>query len=136
MIENILVFLFLTYVNPADPSGNTMYPSGVKDCDKFYFNSPPAASKTPNLVLSMPVYDAENKIIPPGIYETKLSQDTGQILLIQSQEIKAKLPIMQIATLDKTYLIPTVNVKKLSSKHILIILKMDNTEIFSTLYAP
>ncbi|EKE04726.1 MAG: hypothetical protein ACD_20C00015G0003 [uncultured bacterium] len=136
MIESLIIFAFLTFTSLADPTGQTLYPSGVKECDDLHFNFPPHASKRPNLVLSTPVYDGENKLIPQGIYEAEFSEETGQILLLQSKEIKAKLPVMQVLTTDREYQIPTIKAKNLSSKHVLIIYKYGYSEIQSTLSTP
>ncbi|OGH96741.1 MAG: hypothetical protein A2104_10265 [Candidatus Melainabacteria bacterium GWF2_32_7] len=136
MLESLIIFTFLSFVEPIDPTGKTLYPSGIKECDDLHYDLPPHASKNPNLALSTPIYDAENKLIPPGIYEAELSETTGQILLLQSKEIKAKLPIMQSISTNHRYQIPIIKAKTLSSKHVLIIYKYENTEIQSTLSTP
>lgn len=136
MIESLLISAILTFVNPADPSGKTMYPSGVKDCDNFYYQHPPYASKNPNLVLPYQVYDGENNLIQPGIYESIISTNSSLILLVQSGEIKARLPVSNVTNLPVKRFIPVIEAKKLSSGHVQVIYKVNDAEIYSILATP
>ncbi|MFH0703309.1 MAG: hypothetical protein V2B14_07245 [bacterium] len=124
MIENIIAILIINYINPADPS--TIYPSGAKECDK-YFNLP-EPSKSPLLRLNIPIYDKDNNLIEPGIYEAELIEKDNLIILLKSREIIAKLPVAQIINLAQKNFIPTVNIQILDSKRVLIIYKNGNIE--------
>lgn len=133
MIETVLTIILLSFINPADPTGKTMYPSGIKDVDNFVFSAPPS-SKYPDLVLSMPIYDEENTQVQPGIYEVRLSENKDKILLLQSLEIKAKFPIVQAVKLEKKCLVPTVSFKTMGANQAFIIYKYDDIEIYAFLY--
>jgi hypothetical protein len=136
MFEEILVLLLINFINPADSAGGTMYPSGIKECDKLHYNFPPEATKAANLVLSMPVYDGNNILVPPGIYEAIIVNNNNEIILMQSNEIKGKLPVGQTVKMPQKCYIPTISAKKLSPNHILVIYKNDDIEAYSTLLAP
>ncbi len=120
----------LAYFNPADPAGKSMYPSGVKEIDKFYYEAYPT-SKKPVLKLNVPVYGLKHRGIEPGIYEAILTSDKKSILLFQSNKLKAQLPVTKIITLSQKCYIPKIDTQRLSSDQILIVYKIENFEIQS-----
>jgi hypothetical protein len=135
MIESALITIFLTFVNPADPSGTTMYSSLTGDMEYDYFNNLPD-SKNPNLVLPISVYDNDKNLIAPSIYETVYSKAERCLYLIESGAVKAKLPVDKVRILDKDYKIPSVKVEIIGSHKIFVIYRDGNIETNSMLDTP
>lgn len=111
---DILAVLILGFSNPADPTGTTMYPSGIKDADQTFFNSPPA-TKQPVLHLQLAIIDSNESLIPTGLYECELDDLGGYIYLTQSKEVKAVLKLSSLFKTDKSKKIPVVYFKMLST---------------------
>lgn len=92
MLFELLVSLMIGEINPSDFTGKTIYPSGIKDCDKDILALP--ASISPVLKLPMPIFDKTKNVIKPGIYQVKLIDKL--LILSEGDKIIAKLPALKI----------------------------------------
>ena len=81
MLSEILLIAAAGIYNPMDMSGNLMYPSGEKECDKYYNYAPPKSKKAA-FVSALYFYDDENDLLEAGFYLAKLSEDNtkGQLV--------------------------------------------------------
>ncbi len=86
--------LLIAFLNTADPSGKTIYPSGVKDNGNYIFNAPPA-SIYPLLNIIDPIVLCDGRTIPKGIYAVKPSIDEKSLLFIDGHNIVFELPIIE-----------------------------------------
>ncbi|MFA6989673.1 MAG: hypothetical protein WC197_06355 [Candidatus Gastranaerophilaceae bacterium] len=131
MIINLATCCMLAFLNPADPSGKTIYPSGIKDADSKIFSAP-KSTKLPILTLSVNIKDKNENIVPPGFYKASISQDDKYILLFQNNYIAGVLKINNLKHLDKNVAMNSVVVKFYNKKSVLIIVKQDNKEAESS----
>jgi hypothetical protein len=127
MIINLATCCMLAILNPADPSGKTIYPSGIKDADSKIFGAP-ESTKLPILTLGVNIKDKNDNIVPPGFYKASISQDNKYILLFQNNYIAGVLKIDNIKALDKKAVINSIIVKPYKTDFALIIIKQDNKE--------
>lgn len=95
MLDLLIAGILIADMNPADFSGKTMYPSGVKDFDKHIFHAPPE-SPYPILNLYRYFIDGNGKMVEAGMYMTVISEDEKNILLYQGGEHKGTFPINEI----------------------------------------
>lgn len=98
MIETLLLSASLAFINPADPSLSTIYPSGVKDADKKIFSAPPEA-KEPLLRIGTPLKNADGYIIQPGCYLVKPVGDE-KLEFYQSGNLVFELPVIENTFVD------------------------------------
>lgn len=77
---------------------NPSYPSGVYDYQDPVYDFPYAERDYPIALLADPIYDNDGDHLPVGYYLIALSKDQKFLLLIQSNAVKAKVPV---ATLTK-----------------------------------
>lgn len=128
MLEIIIAIMVVGFVNPSDPTGKTMYPSGIKEADQYL---DPRLPKTPRplLVLGREIYDVNGEIIPRGRYELALSEDKAFMYLIQIDKIVAKFPVLQIKQqINKKYSVPVSETEIFNGSNMLIIYKHDDIE--------
>lgn len=70
-----------------------LYPqinSGILEHQKFPYN---ADTKYPVLRMPFNIYDADGNILPHGMYQIVLDYDRNYLLFVQSNEIKARVPV-------------------------------------------
>ena len=70
--------------------------SGVSFDSKGYIKYSLAESDYPTLIIVDPIYDDEDNVIKPGYYELALSDDERFLLLIQSKEAVAVIPVFKV----------------------------------------
>ncbi|MEI8377635.1 MAG: hypothetical protein WCF95_03765 [bacterium] len=85
LFESCVLATTLAFINPADPSGKTIYPSGIKDNGNFIFSAPPV-SAYPILTIGSQIKLEDDYIIQPGNYCVKPSVDETQIIIIEGFE--------------------------------------------------
>lgn len=93
-LESCILCSALAFLNPADPSGTTIYPSGIKDDEDFVFSAPPTATY-PLLELCAPIKLPNGMIIPKGTYAVKPSKDEKKLFLTQGHELILDIPIIE-----------------------------------------
>lgn len=86
--------LLIAFLNPADPSGTTIYPSGIKDDGDYVYSAPPVANY-PLINIIDPIIFTQGKILPVGIFAVKPSQDEKTLLFIEGYDVVAELPIVE-----------------------------------------
>lgn len=84
--------------NPELTFPNPSYPSGIYSYQEPVYDFPYEERDYPILSLANPIYDNEGNYLPVGYYLIALSKDNQFLLFIQSNIIKAKIPV---ATLTK-----------------------------------
>jgi len=124
MFFELLVSLLICDVNPADPTGKTIYPSGIHDCDEGFMSLP--SSKCPVLKISVPIIDMDGKIVYPGMYGAMLNKK--QIFLIQSGEIKAVLSVTVTKSLPQQSILTEAKAVILDSEYVLVTFKENLSE--------
>lgn len=77
---------------------NASYPSGIYDYQEPVYDYPYAERDYPVMTLVDPIYDYDGNCIADGYYSVVLSKDNNFLLLVQSNIVKAKIPV---ATLTK-----------------------------------
>lgn len=70
--------------------------AGITLDSKSYVRYSLAESDYPTLIIVDPIYDNNNNVIKPGYYELALSDDQRFLLLIQSKEAIAVIPVFKI----------------------------------------
>ena len=78
------------------PRGPSTYSAGVKDGEKGIVRYAHPSSNHPNLMIVSPIYDDDGNAIMPGYYELILSEDRQILILAQSQNIIAKIPVFKV----------------------------------------
>lgn len=91
LLESCLLIAFL---NPADPNGTTIYPSGIKDDGDYVYSAPPV-STYPLINIIDPIAFSSGRIIPIGTFAVKPSQDEQSLLFVEGYEVVAELPIVE-----------------------------------------
>ena len=100
MITELILIAATGIINPMDMSGNTMYPSGVKEIDKYPRFAPPA-SKLAKLALPQPILSNEGEIINSGHYLAALSVSKNCILVFEGRKELFTLSIDKTEILEK-----------------------------------
>ena len=100
MITELFLIAAAGIINPMDMSGNEMYPSGVKECDKYPRFAPPA-SKLATLSLPQPILSKEGEIINSGHYLAGLSVSENAILVVEGRKAIYTLDIERTDILEK-----------------------------------
>ena len=70
--------------------------SGITTDSQTYVRYSLAESDYPTLIIVDPIYDNDNNVIKPGYYELALSDSHEFLLLIQSKEAVAVIPVFKI----------------------------------------
>jgi hypothetical protein len=70
--------------------------SGITVDSKTYVRYSLAESDYPTLVIVDPIYDGDGNVIKPGYYELALSDSQEFLLLIQSKEAVAVIPVFKV----------------------------------------
>lgn len=72
------------------------YPSGVRTDENAIYRYAHDSSDFPNLTIIDPIYDSQGNVIMPGYYGLALSDDQKFLLLLQTRQIIAKLPVFKL----------------------------------------
>lgn len=135
LIKALIPFLISDYrLAPGSLVQEEYYPSGVKDCDKYYSWDKPS-KKYPLLTLDTTVYDPEYNKIEAGMYSVEYSPEFN-VLLIGSGRDLIKAPVIQVLSLKQKVHIPSVKVFAVKDKKVFILYKNENLEVQSFLYLP
>lgn len=100
LAELILIAAAAEIYNPMDMSGHRMYPSGVKEADKYPRFAPPQ-SKLAKLTLPRNIYDKNGTLIKSGHYLAALSISQNEILIFEGTREIFALPITSSVVLEK-----------------------------------
>lgn len=106
MISELLLIASLGIINPMDMTGHKMYPSGVKECDKYPRFAPPA-SKLAKLTLPQDIWADNGEIIKSGHYLVGLSVSKNELLLFEGHKEIFAIEVEHIEILDRTRKIAT-----------------------------
>lgn len=111
MLEGIFVEKVLTHPNirpyPIEPQETSGYYVGSQSIYRYSLKD----SDYPSLIVSEPLYDNAGGIIRPGYYELALSDSREYLILLQSKEPVAVIPVIKIEE-DATEQTRLSNVKK------------------------
>lgn len=124
MLFELFVSLLIGEINPADFTGKTIYPSGIKDCDKDILALP--ASNLPVLKLPMPIFDKTKNVIKPGMYQVKLVDKF--LVLSEGDKIIAQLPVLKIRYLPYNQIVSECIFKKANYTIVTITYREKNIE--------
>lgn len=72
------------------------YPSGILDEGKSIYRYAHQTSRHPNLIIPSAIYDDQRNVIVPGYYELVLSDDRQFLILVQSDNIIAVIPVFKL----------------------------------------
>jgi hypothetical protein len=131
MILNLFACFFLAFINPADPSGTTMYPGGISDEGKRIFGAP-ESTKLPILTLCFNIKDKNEKIVPAGFYKVSISQDGNYILFFQNNYIAGVFKVRNVKDLNADVPINSAVVKKYTADSVLITVRQDKKQVDTT----
>jgi len=140
MLEFVIIKTFISLylckllANPQQPIQERIYPSGVKEADKYYYTDRPS-TKNPLLKMSVAGYDTEYNKLEPGIYSVFYSKENNS-LIISGGKDAVKAPVFQLIKLNQAVNIPTANIARIEDKKIYIIFKNENIEVHAFLYLP
>lgn len=87
-------FIALNNADDILPYGT--YKSGIMDGDKDVYKYPYPTSKHPIVQLAYILKDFEGNELPPGHYEVILSPNRKMLYLVESQKIKASIPVAKL----------------------------------------
>lgn len=119
-MENIIILpILIALQNPADFSGKTMYPSGIKEIDGRIFND---YKQTTNLMISIP----ETKKIPSGYYNAIITDDKKFLYVSQNNGTGYFLPIIKTNILDKPNQFKSIELSEVNGVKILIYKDIEN----------
>lgn len=120
------------FANPADPTGISMYPSGIKDCDNGFMLNP--ESPYPIIKISSLVYDKNYTEVPPGIYQVKISEDEKKVLFYQGSSRKAEFGVIKITKFQTLKNISTVNSENDDPHNLIFSIRIANKEFVAVAY--
>ena len=129
MITELVLIAAAGIINPMDMSGNYMYPSGVKECDKYPRFAPPK-SKLATLTLPQPILSATGEIIPSGHYLAALSVSKNEILVFEGRKELFTLSIDDMEILYKPRKISTAQFYTDNNSESFIILTEGKLRVF------
>ncbi len=99
---NTISYDFMTDFNgPKRHFPQPFYPSGLFENDKPQYNFGPESSKYPTLTLPCKLYDERGNTIPDGFYMVVLSDDMKNLLLYQSNILRARVKVVKL--IEKMY---------------------------------
>ena len=74
-----------------------VYPAGIDDGDKSHVRYAQPSLKTPTLTIIDTIYDSDGEpVVLPGHYELALSEDDKFLLIMQSKNLLAKIPVFKL----------------------------------------
>lgn len=124
MLIELLATLVIGLTNPADPTGKTIYPSGLHDCDEGFTLAP--ASECPVLKVTVSIIDKKGTVINPGMYQAVLRNK--EIFLVQSAQIVGILPVIVTKGLPQRCIISETTENILDQDYVQINLKQNMVE--------
>lgn|SRR5574344_4572 len=89
--------------------------SGIKEDRAIYLYAYPK-SDYPIIQIPYVIYDNSFDTLSPGFYEVALSDDEKFLLLLQSKEIKAKIPAVKVIHHDDEYKEAIGKIKEIDEK--------------------
>ncbi len=104
IIKNIIIFIMLidcdnsliaAWRSIEEVIPNPQYKSGAKDGDKPVYQDDTEASSNPILTLEFDILNEWGYGLKRGYYEIATNSDFSYLMFIQSNEIKAKIPIVK-----------------------------------------
>lgn len=107
--------LLIAFLNTADPSGQTIYSSGIRDDGDYVYSAPPACI-SPLLNIIDPIVLSGGKSIPVGMYLVKPSCDETTLLFIEGHQVVCALPIVENIIVEDYKDTPVVTFEVLSGK--------------------
>ena len=123
-MENIIILpILIALQNPADFSGKTMYPSGIKEIDGKVFGD---YVQTTNLMITIP----ETKKIPSGYYNAIITDDKKFLYISQNKGIGYFLPIIKNNILKKLNEFKSIELSEVNGVKIIIYKDLE-TEYFA-----
>lgn len=124
MLIELLATLVISLTNPADPTGKTIYPSGLHDCDGGFTLAP--ASEYPVLKVTVSIIGKNGTIVNPGMYQAVLRNK--EIILIEEGHVIAVLPVIVEKKLSQMCIIPEATETTLDQDYVQINLKQNQVE--------
>ncbi len=136
MLESFLLQLILPLlINPADPSGEDTYRSGVDGSEKHYSTDKPKTAY-PMITFDTVAYDSGFNYVKPGIYAVDLSPDAKSLLILTGRKVIARCRVIQVIELDddQKAAVPSVGIALVKGNKVFIIYKNENLEVHGFLY--
>ncbi len=118
LFESCVLATALAFVNPADPSGKTMYPSGANAIDNVIFSAP-SISAYPLLTIGSPIKLEDGSIIEIGNYCVKPSLDESKIFIFQGREIICECKVIENTIISDFAAKPIVKISTFENQIIL-----------------
>ena len=106
MLTEFLLIAAAGIIDPMDMSGHQMYPSGVKECDK-YPRYPYPTSKLAKLSVGHRIISADGSIIKGGHYLVSLSISKNEIIFFEGEKAIYTLKVSSLEVMDKPVRIST-----------------------------
>ena len=125
MLAELLLIAVAGVIDPMDMSGHQMYPSGVKEVDKYPLYPYPQ-SKLAKLSIGQDILSANGKIIKSGHYLIGLSISKKEILIFEGTKELYTLKVSSLKTMDKPLKFATSKFYTDNNGECFIVLKQDN----------
>ena len=106
MLPELILIAAIGIYDPMDMSGHEMYPSGVKEIDK-YPRYEKATSKMAKLTLPKDIIASDGRIVKSGHYLAAFSISHREILIFEGEKEIYTLKIDSEEILPKTLKLPT-----------------------------
>ena len=100
MISELLLIAAVGIIDPMDMSGHQMYPSGVKEMDKYPKYAPPTSSMA-TLSVAKPILASDGRSIPAGHYLVSLSISRQELLLFEGKKTVYTLKVDELRIKEK-----------------------------------
>ena len=125
MLTELLLIAAAGVIDPMDMSGHQMYPSGVKEVDKYPLYPYPQ-SKLAKLSIGHDILSANGKIIRSGHYLIGLSISKKEILVFEGTKELYALKVTSLKIMDKPFKFATSEFYTDNNGERFIVLKQDN----------
>ena len=96
MLEGAFVETLMMHPNTRPYPQMPQETSGVYLSSKTYIRYALRESDYPTLIIVDPIYDGDRDVIKPGYYELALSDEHDFLILIQSKEAVAVIPVFKV----------------------------------------
>ena len=130
MIPELFLIAAAGVINPMDMSDFSMYPSGVKECDKYPKYAYPT-SKLATLTLPRAIISSDGRIIPSGHYLAGLSVSGAELLVFEGRNELYTLNVIASDVLDKSRKISTARFYTDDNGESFITLTYGRLQVFS-----
>ena len=121
MLGELVLIAAIGVYNPMDMSGHSMYPSGVKEADK-YPKYPLKTSKMAQLTLPRNIIASDGRLIKSGHYLATFSISHREILIFEGEKEIYTLKINSEEILEKSRKLPEAKFYTLDNGESFIIL--------------